>query len=244
VEKPILLALSPKKNLPPKNKMAPQETKQAFTNLIKSRIELDYPRKSGLLAASALLKDQGLTVFPFPEFQSGTGRALTVEGINIETLSYTRSDALNVLMAFAGNEETGELLKGSLVNEVKQSPEILRKITGLRDKLVDMPPINDIESQYLFYNGLTTLKVKVPLEYLGKIVKLRSDPNPKAEAFKVPIDVALNLVGQIVDQLSSETVFDQMSGEIIKGKYAGLIHTFYDQDDASYLVKMLNTYIN
>ena len=95
--------------------------------LVDDRIKnIDQLRKASLLRKSINLKAQSLTVLPFPEFNSVQGRRLTTEETD-DVISYTKVDALNILMALAGNDEEEPLRRGSLEQEVKQNNSLVKK---------------------------------------------------------------------------------------------------------------------
>ncbi|MFA6007251.1 MAG: hypothetical protein WC784_01220 [Candidatus Shapirobacteria bacterium] len=226
-----------------------QTIQNNLNRLVDSRIKtLDYPRKSSILRLSAELKTNGQTVFPFPSFDSNSGRVLTYPWQTNDILTYSRMDSLNALMAYAGNNETGELLKGALIDDIKSDSKLTILIKKLVGKLEKMAPIISIEDPHLFLNQPTRLKLVVPKKYTSKVVDLPLDPQsefqPLSQGFIVPIEVAKNLVGQIIKQLSEEKWINQFTGEVVNLKTGGLVGSFYDQSDASYLAKMLKNFIN
>jgi hypothetical protein len=194
-----------------------------LNRLVDSRIKtLDYPRKSSILRLSEELKANNQTVFPFPNFDSNSGRVLTYPWQKNDILTYSKMDSLNALMAYAGNNETGELKKGALIEEIKSDTKLATPIKKLVDKLEKMSPVTSIEDPHLFLNQPTRLKLVIPKKYTSKIIDLPVDPqsefHPLSQGFVVPIKVAKNLVGQIIKQLSEEKWINQFTGEIVKSE--------------------------
>lgn len=209
--------------------------------LVDTRIhEFDSHRKRWLLEQSRVLKPRGQTLLPFPDFNSGMGRSISDS--DTEVLTYTRSDALNMLMAYAGNDNPG-LMGGALLEEVKSKPELVEKIGRLCSVLENEPPIESIEDERIFINELSVLKVDLPSDTTnGEVIKDKLhvkrdamsggdtiDKDIVAEGMVVDIDTALKAVSQIVDQLLEPN---------------GLKGAFYDAEDASYLGQMLSEFIN
>lgn len=226
-----------------------QQITHNFATLVNDRIRtLDHPRKTSLLRSSSTLKPQGLTVLPFPEFDSTQGRRLPSSlDQDTETISYTRSDALNMLMALAGNDEPGELRSGSLETEVRQQDNLVQKIRSLVNRLNTMPDIDSVYDDHLFQNELTDLNIEVPKRHLDNVIDLplgdEARPGLVSQGFVLPIADALRVIEQIVDHLNSTRWVNSETGKIIESEYAGLIGCFYDKSDAQYLAKMLNNFV-
>ena len=70
-----------------------------------------------------------------------------------------------------------------------------------------------------------------------------TQPGLMSQGFVVPIEVALKVIEQVVDQLNSEKWVNPETGKVIESRFAGLIGCFYDKGDAQYLAKMLRNFI-
>jgi hypothetical protein len=183
-------------------------------------------------------------MLPFPEFSQWQGRSIPEDGV--ETLSYATSDALNMLMAFAGNNSDSEMqLRGALAQDIRSgldTAHLRAKISALLDKLASIEQ-RGVSEDEIWISGYSAVQVALPSEVLepSNTESIEIDVTDKvfnakglmvssviASGFIVDRQTAYNVLEQVVDQLSAPD---------------GTAAAFYNAGDAAYLAKMLRHYV-